>query len=66
MKITITKDAGYCFGVRDAVNIAYDAAKKYGKVSMLGSIVHNEQVVADLDNAGVKIISNLNLCIDIR
>ena len=60
MKITITKDAGYCFGVRDAVNIAYDAAKKYGKVSMLGSIVHNEQVVADLDNAGVNIISNLD------
>jgi len=60
LKITITKDAGYCFGVRDAVNIAYDAAKKYGKVSMLGSIVHNEQVVADLDNAGVDIVSNLD------
>ena len=42
MKITITKDAGYCFGVRDAVNMAYSASKKYGDVYMLGSIVHNE------------------------
>ena len=45
MKIFIAKDAGYCFGVRDAVNMAYDAAEKYGDVYMLGDIVHNENVV---------------------
>ena len=28
MKISIAKDAGYCFGVRDAVNLAYDIAEK--------------------------------------
>ena len=39
MKITIAKDAGYCFGVRDAVNLAYDAAEKHGEVYMLGDIV---------------------------
>ena len=55
-KIAITKDAGYCFGVRDAVNMAYDAAEKYGEVYMLGSIVHNEKVVEDLSNAGAKIV----------
>ena len=59
-KITITKDAGYCFGVRDAVNMAYDAADKYGEVYMLGSIVHNEKVVADLAEAGARIVDNLN------
>ena len=59
MKITITKDAGYCFGVRDAVNMAYDAAEKHGEVYMLGSIVHNEKVVNDLENAGAKIVKNL-------
>ena len=48
MKITIAKDAGYCFGVRDAVNMAYDAADKHGNVYMLGSVVHNEHVVEDL------------------
>ena len=60
MKITIAKDAGYCFGVRDAVNMAYDAADKYGTVNMLGSIVHNEKVVDDLENAGAKIINNID------
>ena len=60
MKITITKDAGYCFGVRDAVNMVYDAAKKHGEVYMLGSIVHNEKVVNDLENAGAKIVKNLS------
>ena len=59
MKITITKDAGYCFGVRDAVNLAYSAAEKYGDVYMLGSIVHNEKVVNDLKKAGAKIVSSL-------
>ena len=60
MKITIAKDAGYCFGVRDAVNIAYDTVEKYGEVYMLGSIVHNEEVVDDLKMAGAKIIDNLD------
>ncbi len=60
MKIKIAKDAGYCFGVRDAVNLAYDTAEKYGNVYMLGDIVHNERVVSDLNNAGAKIVDNLN------
>jgi len=60
MKITIAKDAGYCFGVRDAVNIAYDSAEEHGDVYMLGSIVHNEKVVNDLKNAGTKIVRSLD------
>jgi len=60
LKITVAKDAGYCFGVRDAVNMAYDAADKYGDVYMLGSIVHNEEVVSDLEKAGAKVVSNLD------
>ena len=60
MNIIVTKSAGYCFGVRDAVNIAYETAKKYGNVYMLGDIVHNEQVVSDLEKAGAKIVKNLD------
>jgi len=52
MKILLAKDAGYCFGVRDAVNLAYETAKKKGEVFMLGHIVHNENVVAELEKAG--------------
>ena len=60
MKIILAKDAGYCFGVRDAVNSAYDMSKEYGEVYMLGDIVHNESVVDDLEKNGVKVVSNLN------
>ena len=59
MKIIVAKDAGYCFGVRDAVNMAYDATEKYGNVYMLGDIVHNERVVKDLANAGAKVVETL-------
>ena len=60
MKIIVAKDAGYCFGVRDAVNLAYDSAKDHGEVYMLGTIVHNEKVVEDLSKAGAKVIESLD------
>ena len=60
MKILLAKDAGYCFGVRDAENLAYDTAKKHGDVYMLGDIVHNESVVADLNKAGAKVVKNID------
>ena len=59
MKILLAKDAGYCFGVRDAVNLAYDTAKDHGEVYMLGTIVHNEKVVEDLSKAGAKVVNKL-------
>ena len=60
MNIIIAKDAGYCFGVRDAVNLAYKTAKKHNSVYMLGDIVHNEKVVEDLSKVGTKVVSNLS------
>ena len=60
MKIIIAKNAGYCFGVRDAVNMAHDVAKKEGEVYMLGDIVHNERVVEDLDDSGAKVVNSLD------
>ena len=60
MKVIIAKDAGYCFGVRDAVNLAYDTAKKYDDVCMLGDIVHNENVVNDLSKAGAKVVDSIS------
>ncbi len=59
MKVILAKDAGYCFGVREAVSLAYNTAKTNGDVYMLGHIVHNENVVSDLDKAGAKVVSSL-------
>lgn len=60
MKIFLAKDSGYCFGVRDAVNLAYKTVDKEGEVYMLGTIVHNEKVVEDLDAAGAKVVDSLD------
>lgn len=59
MKLIIAKDAGYCFGVRDAVNLAYETANQDGDLYMLGHIVHNENVVKELDDAGAKVVRKL-------
>ena len=60
MKIFVARDAGYCFGVRDAVNLAYDTAKTHGEVYMLGTIVHNERVVNDLSKVGAKVVNSID------
>ena len=60
MKIFLARDAGYCFGVRDAVNLAYDTAEANGEVYMLGTIVHNERVIENLSNAGSKVVETLD------
>ena len=59
MKILVAKDAGYCFGVRDAVELAKKSGIDYEEVYMLGDIVHNEQVVSDLSKKGSKVVKNL-------
>ena len=60
MKVVVAKSAGYCFGVRDAVDLAYKTAEEYDEVYMLGDIVHNENVVNDLSKAGAKVVDSLD------
>ena len=60
MKILVAKDAGYCFGVRDAVNLAQKSGQDYEAVYMLGDIVHNESVVEDLSKAGSIVVNSLD------
>ncbi len=54
MKITIAKNAGFCFGVKRAIDIALESAKQEKPVYMLGDIVHNEHVVKKIEDAGIK------------
>ena len=60
MKILVAKDAGYCFGVRDAVNLAKKSGDDFQEVYMLGDIVHNEKVVEDLNEKGSKVVASLD------
>jgi len=59
MKINIAKSAGFCFGVKRAVDIALKTAKKERNVEMLGDIVHNEEVVKAIRNAGIRKVKRL-------
>lgn len=60
MKITLAKSAGFCFGVKRAIEIAFKTAKKGAKVYMLGDIVHNEDVVRQIQKAGICKIERLS------
>lgn len=59
LKINLAKSAGFCFGVKRALEIALKAAASNAKVYMLGDIVHNETVVKEISKAGIKKILNL-------
>ena len=59
MNLMIAKSAGFCFGVKRAVNMVYEeAGKNEVPVYTYGPIIHNEEVVADLMAKGVKVISD--------
>ena len=60
MKITLAKTAGFCFGVNRAVNMLYDLVGNGVNVCTLGPIIHNPQVVTDLESKGVNIIDDIN------
>lgn len=59
MKINLAKSAGFCFGVKRALRIALETSSSDTKVYMLGDIVHNEDVVREIENAGIKKIKLL-------
>ena len=52
MEVILAKSAGFCFGVKRAVNEAYEHAQD-GNVYTYGPIIHNEEVVKDLEEKGV-------------
>lgn len=60
-KVTLAKTAGFCFGVKRAVDMVYTEAEKGKKVVTLGPIIHNEEVVADLEKKGVAVMDEIQL-----
>ncbi len=54
MGVTVAKTAGFCFGVRRAVEMALEKAREYGLVLTAGPLIHNSAVLAELERAGVR------------
>lgn len=59
MEVVVAKTAGFCFGVRRAVEQVYEQVENGKKpIYTYGPIIHNEEVVRDLEEKGVAVIFN--------
>ena len=59
LKVVRAKSAGFCFGVRRAVDLCYELAENGQKpIYTFGPIIHNEQVVGDLEEKGVHVLQD--------
>lgn len=56
MNVKVAKSAGFCFGVKRAVDLVYEQARIPGALYTYGPIIHNEEVVRDLEMKGVRVI----------
>ncbi|MGN0436416.1 MAG: bifunctional 4-hydroxy-3-methylbut-2-enyl diphosphate reductase/30S ribosomal protein S1 [Wujia sp.] len=59
-EILLAKTAGFCFGVKRAVDTVYEhVCDKEKKIFTYGPIIHNEEVVKDLENRGVSVLNSI-------
>ena len=63
MKIEKTKEIGFCYGVKRAIDILERLARERGGVETLGAVVHNQQVLQRLAEIGVRVVPGID---DIR
>ena len=60
MKVVVGKLAGFCGGVTNSVNKSIELLDKYKTMYCLGELVHNKQVVDDLESKGITFIVDIN------
>lgn len=58
MEVKVAKTAGFCFGVKRAVDQVYEQLEQHKGVPIytFGPIIHNEEVVRDMESKGVRVI----------
>lgn len=68
MEVIVAKSAGFCFGVKRAVDKVYEQIQEHKgeDIYTYGPIIHNEEVVKDLERKGVKIINSKEELQDIK
>ena len=59
MEVIIGKTAGFCFGVRNAVENALKTVEKEKNVFCLGELTHNKQVMQKIENHGAKVVDTI-------
>ena len=56
MEVLLAKSAGFCFGVKRAVEKVYEQLGENEEIYTYGPIIHNEEVVKDLEMRGVRVV----------
>ena len=59
MEIILAQNAGFCFGVKRATQMAFEAAAEHEKICSLGPLIHSPQVVKELTEQGIKVVNNV-------
>lgn len=59
MEVILAKTAGFCFGVKRAVEQVYEQTGCKKKIYTYGPIIHNKEVVKDLEKKGVQVIEDI-------
>ena len=65
MEIIRAKHMGFCFGVLEAINVCNSLVEEKGRKYILGMLVHNKQVVEDMERKGFKLVKEEELLEDI-
>lgn len=65
MEIIRAKYMGFCFGVLEAINVCNSLVEEKGKKYILGMLVHNKQVVEDMQRKGFKLVTEEELLQDV-
>ena len=59
-EITVAKTAGFCFGVTRAMKLAGETAKRFGRAYTFGPLIHNNDVIAELEKEGVYVTEEIS------
>lgn len=61
MEVILAEHAGFCFGVKKAVDTVYEQVEhKDNKIYTYGPIIHNDEVVKDLESKGVEVVNSID------
>ena len=60
MNVILAKSAGFCFGVKRAVDTVYERILEKEPLYTFGPIIHNEEVVRDLEEKGVVVVNDVD------
>ena len=60
MKVKIAKEAGFCFGVKRAMKMAWDELELNSDIYALGPLIHNKQAVQRYEDKGLVTVDTIN------